>query len=379
MEPIRFRPPLYEQRYEFVKSYVDTHRPKKVADLGCSECSLLHRLKFRDCIEELVGVDIDKDVLKRKGYILTPLAIHYLEPLERSLTVTLYHGSVSEKDPALLGFHLITCIELIEHLETDVLEKFQDVLFGFMAPNSVVISTPNVEFNVLLSKKTSFRHPDHKFEWNRKEFQSWAMSIAREYNYMVEFTGVGEAKSEIKDVGFCSQIGIFSKNYAESEESINNKRNYKSVYKKVLHVVYPSIQQEKYLRKVVLNIALSHANRIKTNFIHNLFPEDEEKTNMADHEKEPCVVSRWLSTLPTSAESEEGKGKPPFLEGDAIHVPLETLFAIPKVKKLCGSLDVLRNMMNGEITLSNDGSAVVYPLHVDDDLDSDISSLISAC
>ncbi|KAM3915201.1 small RNA 2'-O-methyltransferase [Leptodactylus fuscus] len=374
MEPIRFRPPLYEQRYEFVKTYINTHKPKKVADLGCSECSLLHKLTFWDCIEELVGVDIDEDILKRKGYTLSPLPIYYLEPLERSLTVTLYHGSVSEKDPALLGFDLITCIELIEHLETEDLEKFQDVLFGFMAPNAAVISTPNVEFNVLLSENPRFRHPDHKFEWNRKEFQSWALNISRQYNYTVEFTGVGQAEPESKDVGYCSQIGIFRKNYTESEASMNVKKSCRSVYKRVFHVVYPSIQEEKYLRKVVLRIALSHAERMKTNFLHNLFPEDqEEKNSMVDNEKEPCVVSGWFSSLKSPAETEESVGKPPFLEGDAVHVPLETLFAIPKVKELCGSLEVLQNMMTGEVILSSNGSAIVYPLHVENDLDSDMS------
>ncbi|KAG8556139.1 hypothetical protein GDO81_017931 [Engystomops pustulosus] len=373
MEPIRFRPPLYEQRYEFVKSYINTYRPKKVADLGCSECSLLHRLKFLDFIEELVGVDIDEDVLKLKGYILTPLPIHYLEPLERALTVTLYQGSVSEKDPALLGFDLITCIELIEHLEADILEKFQNVLFGFMAPRAVVISTPNVEFNVLLSEKTGFRHPDHKFEWDRKEFQNWAMNISRQYNYTAEFSGVGEAESEDKDVGYCSQIAIFRKNYTESVESMNIKKNYRSVYKRILHVVYPSIQEEKYLRKVVLNIALSHANRMKSNFLHNLFPEDdeEEANSSADNKKEP--LSLWLSSLQTSAEIKENIVKPLFLEGDVIHVPLENLLAVPKLKELCGSLDVLQNMMTTEIQLSSDGSAIVYPLHVEDELDSDLN------
>ncbi|XP_056379491.1 small RNA 2'-O-methyltransferase [Hyla sarda] len=372
MEPIRFKPPLYEQRYEFVKSYIDTHKPKKVADLGCSECSLLHKLKFRSCIQELVGVDIDEDILKRKGYTLTPLPVHYLDPLERPLTVTLYHGSVCEKDPALLGLDLITCIELIEHLVTEDLEKFQDALFGFMAPDAVLISTPNVEFNVLLSDNSRFRHPDHKFEWNRKEFQTWAMNMSRTYNYTVEFTGVGEAGPESQDVGYCSQIGIFTKNYMETEESISNKKKYKGVYRSVLHVVYPSIQDERYLRKVVLTAALSHAECIKANFLRNLFPEEDgDQTNMADNKDKPPVLSKWLPSLQTATESNT---RPPFLEGDAIHVPIETLFAIPRVKELCGSLDVLRNMMNGEITLSADGSAIVYPLHVENDLDSDMSN-----
>ncbi|XP_069825092.1 small RNA 2'-O-methyltransferase [Dendropsophus ebraccatus] len=374
MEPIRFEPPLYEQRYEFVKSYIDTHKPKKVADLGCSECSLLHKLKFWSCIEELVGVDIDEDILKRKGYTLTPLPVYYLDPLQRPLTVTLYHGSVCEKDPALLGFDLITCIELIEHLVAEDLEKFQDVLFGFMTPNAVVISTPNVEFNVLLSENPGFRHPDHKFEWNRKEFQGWAMNISRQYNYTVEFTGVGELGADSKDVGYCSQIGIFTKNYTETEETIRNKMKYRSTYKRVLHVIYPSIQDEKYLRKAVLTTALCHAERMKSNFLHNLFPEEDEETLVtADDREQPRVSSKWLSSLQTKTQLEESNGRPPFLEGDAVHVPLESLFAIPKVKELCGSLDVFQSMMTGEVTLSADGGAVVYPLHVDNDVGSDIS------
>ncbi|XP_075038739.1 small RNA 2'-O-methyltransferase isoform X2 [Mixophyes fleayi] len=368
MEPVRFRPPLYQQRYDFVKSYVDTYMPKKVADLGCSECSLLQRLKFWNCIEQLVGVDIDEDILKRKMYTLTPLPTHYLEPLKRSLTVTLYHGSVSQKDPALLGFDLITCIELIEHLEADDLEKIQDVLFGFMAPNAAVISTPNVEFNILLSKNSKFRHPDHKFEWSRKEFQSWAMKVARQYNYTVEFSGVGEPPPEHKDVGFCSQIGVFNKNYVESEESINDKKKYTRVYKTVFHVVYPSLQEEKYLRQAVLNVALFHAHRLKTNFLHHLIPEEYDKeTNMADREKELCVQTKWFSSLQNEPVNEESNGLQPFLQENNVHVPLETLFAISRVKEICGSLEVLRNMLSGEATLSKDGSTIVFPVQLQND------------
>lgn len=61
----------------------------------------------------------------------------------------------------------------IEHLEESELKKFPEVVFGFMAPSIVVISTPNSEFNPLFPGVTLFRHPDHKFEWNRVQFQSW--------------------------------------------------------------------------------------------------------------------------------------------------------------------------------------------------------------
>ncbi|KAA0708500.1 Small RNA 2'-O-methyltransferase [Triplophysa tibetana] len=63
-----FSPPLYMQRYQFVVDYVQTNRPRKVIDLGCAECCLLGKLKFhRDCIQLLVGVDINADSLLKRS------------------------------------------------------------------------------------------------------------------------------------------------------------------------------------------------------------------------------------------------------------------------------------------------------------------------
>lgn len=43
--------------------------PPQVVDLGCSECSLLKKLKFHREIELLVGVDINGAKVKRKMYV----------------------------------------------------------------------------------------------------------------------------------------------------------------------------------------------------------------------------------------------------------------------------------------------------------------------
>ena len=51
------------------------------------------------------------------------------------------------------------------------------------------------------------RHADHRFEWTRVEFQSWAGRVANNYGYMVSFKPVGE---EDPGVGAISQMGIFS-------------------------------------------------------------------------------------------------------------------------------------------------------------------------
>ncbi|XP_068096203.1 small RNA 2'-O-methyltransferase isoform X2 [Hyperolius riggenbachi] len=323
MEPVRFRPPLSKQRYDYVLSFVDTYKPKKVADLGCNECSLLHKLKFWKCIELLVGVDIDEDTLKLKK---------------------------------------------IEHLETDDLERMQDVLFGFMAPQRAIISTPNAEFNILLSNVPRFRHTDHKFEWSREEFQSWALKIASKYNYTVEFSGVGVPPPEHESVGFCSQIGVFNKNYVESEESISIKKQQKSVYNTVFHMVYPSIQDEKFLQKAVLNVALYHADMIKNSLLYSHFRKEGKGTAETDtepHEEE----STWPFGLQIEAKN-ENKDQEPFIQGDTVYIPLEAILAISKVKELCKSLNDLRSIIAGNVTLSSDGNAIIYPITLEDDYDN---------
>ena len=61
---IKFNPPLYKQRYQFVKNLVEQHQPQKVADLGCGDLSLLSILKYLKCVTELVGVEINEGRIK---------------------------------------------------------------------------------------------------------------------------------------------------------------------------------------------------------------------------------------------------------------------------------------------------------------------------
>lgn len=70
-------------------------------------------------------------------------------------------------------FHLSLAVCSIEHLSVSSLSCFSEVVFGYMSPVTVIISTPNSEFNSLLPGLKGFRHSDHKFEWTRAEFNSW--------------------------------------------------------------------------------------------------------------------------------------------------------------------------------------------------------------
>ncbi len=69
--------------------------------------------------------------------------------------------------------YLLFIIYRIEHLNEESLVSFPAAMFGMLSPKIIAITTPNAEFNVLFQNFTGFRHPDHKFEWTRAEFQSW--------------------------------------------------------------------------------------------------------------------------------------------------------------------------------------------------------------
>ncbi|XP_037356244.1 small RNA 2'-O-methyltransferase [Talpa occidentalis] len=360
---IEFKPPLYRQRYYFVKNLVNQHKPKKVADLGCGDTSLIWMLKFHSCIELLVGVDIDEDKLQWKGSKLSPFMGDFLSPRDLNLTITLYHGSAVERDSRLLGFDLITCIELIEHLDSEDLTRFPKVVFGYLSPSMVVISTPNSEFNPLFPAVT-LRDADHKFEWNRMQFQTWALDVANRYNYTVEFTGVGEPPAGAEEVGYCTQIGIFQKNGTEATETCASEQCREHIYKAVFTASYPSLQQKRFRQLVLINEVFREIQSMRRKFVQSLKPEDEREL---DHKSKATGHSKTCIALvgPVFTEAEKTnieKSPKPFCVGNKFYVPLERLLAYPKVNRLCDNIEALKTLIADSVRLNSDGSAVKVDL-----------------
>uniref|UniRef100_H0X936 Small RNA 2'-O-methyltransferase n=1 Tax=Otolemur garnettii TaxID=30611 RepID=H0X936_OTOGA len=357
---IQFKPPLYRQRYQFVKDLVDLHQPKKVADLGCGDTSLIRQLKVFPCIELLIGVDIDGDKLRWKGEKLAPVLGHFLQPRELNLTITLYCGSVVERDSRLLGLDLITCIELIEHLDSDDLARFPEVVFGYLSPSMVVISTPNSEFNPLFPAVT-LRDSDHKFEWTRMEFQNWASHAANLYNYSVEFTGVGAPPAGAESVGFCTQIGVFRKNGGKAAESCVLEQH---AYKVVFTASYPSLQQERFLRLVMVSEVSRQVESLRVRYLRRLKEQRDKELGNEPADTGPEAPMLCFGPAFTEVERDRIKKSPkPFCVGNKFFVPLKRLLAYPKLNRLCISEERMRSVIASSLILSCDGSAVVVEFH----------------
>jgi 3' terminal RNA ribose 2'-O-methyltransferase Hen1 len=119
-------------------------------------------------------------------------------------------GSLSYRDKRLVGYDAAAVVEVIEHLDESRLAAFERVLFECARPATVVLTTPNVEYNVRFSTLPAgrFRHRDHRFEWTRQQFQSWARGVADRFGYQVQFHPVGP---EDPEVGPPTQMGVFTR------------------------------------------------------------------------------------------------------------------------------------------------------------------------
>jgi hypothetical protein len=101
-------------------------------------------------------------------------------------------------------------VEVIEHLDPPRLPAFERVVFEFARPATVVVTTPNADYNVRFENLPAgrLRHRDHRFEWTRREFQDWAEAVGRRFGYTPRFLPVGQVDAE---VGSPTQMAVFSR------------------------------------------------------------------------------------------------------------------------------------------------------------------------
>lgn len=200
--PIR----LWEQRIGAVLSAVRAVDAKTVLDLGCGEGKLLKPLLQDKAFERLVGMDVSWRSLENAR---RRLYIDQMPDAQRR-RIELIHGSLMYRDKRLAGFDAATVIEVIEHLDPPRLAAFERVLFECAQPKTAIITTPNSEYNIRFGTLPAgqFRHKDHRFEWSRQEFSSWANDIGERFGYSVRFVPVGPEDSVL---GAPTQMGVFTR------------------------------------------------------------------------------------------------------------------------------------------------------------------------
>ena len=196
---------LNEQRLNSVVAALKSANAKRVLDLGCGEGKLLRALHADRSFDEIVGVDVSHRSLQMAQ---ERLRLERMPERQRQ-RLKLIHGSLMYRDKRLSGFDAAAVVEVIEHLDQPRLAAFERVLFEFAKPASIVLTTPNVEYNARFETLPAgkFRHKDHRFEWTRSEFQGWAGAMAHRFGYAVRFLPVGPEDSAL---GAPTQMAIFT-------------------------------------------------------------------------------------------------------------------------------------------------------------------------
>jgi 3' terminal RNA ribose 2'-O-methyltransferase Hen1 len=195
---------LHQQRLAAVLATLKESGARRVLDLGCGEGRLLSLLLKERQFTEIVGMDVSYRTLEIAAERLN---LDHLPPLQRE-RIRLLHGSLMYRDARLHGFDAAAVVEVIEHLDAPRLAAFERVLFEFAHPQTIVLTTPNIEYNTLWESLPagSFRHRDHRFEWTRAEFAAWTQEMCARFGYRVRLLLVGPEEAQ---VGAPSQMAIF--------------------------------------------------------------------------------------------------------------------------------------------------------------------------
>ena len=194
---------LHEQRLDTVLRELLRCGARSVLDLGCGGGELLLRLAREAQFDRIVGIDVSSDALRDARTLLQA------EPGALAGRVELVEASFAVPDPRFAGFHAAAMVETLEHIDAHRLSSVELAVFGGYRPATVVVTTPNSEYNPIHGTPAgSFRHPDHRFEWPRAKFRAWARGVAGRNGYRVAFSDIGEPDVEL---GSSTQMAVFTR------------------------------------------------------------------------------------------------------------------------------------------------------------------------
>ncbi|MFI6355704.1 3' terminal RNA ribose 2'-O-methyltransferase Hen1 [Streptomyces sp. NPDC050743] len=197
--------PLAVQRREAILAALRDSGAARVLDLGCGQGELVRELLKDVRFTEIVGLDVSVRALTIAS---RRLKLDRMGERQAS-RVKLVQGSLAYTDNRLKGYDAAVLSEVIEHLDLPRLPALEYAVFGHARPRTVLVTTPNVEYNVRWETLPAghARHGDHRFEWTRAEFRSWAHTVAERHGYTVEFGPIGPDDPE---VGPPTQMALFA-------------------------------------------------------------------------------------------------------------------------------------------------------------------------
>ncbi len=201
---------LHDERLNWVRDRLKESGARRVLDLGCGEGKLLKLLVQEPQFAHIAGMDVSTRSLAK--------AARWLGSSPSKERVNLFQSSLLYRDSRLTGFDAAAIVEVVEHLEPFQLTAFEANVFGHARPETVILTTPNRDYNVRFGMdEGTFRHPDHRFEWTRAEFRAWAQGVATRYSYKLHLGAISTDVLLKDEVGAPTQVGVFRLENVEDE------------------------------------------------------------------------------------------------------------------------------------------------------------------
>ncbi|SEQ16951.1 3' terminal RNA ribose 2'-O-methyltransferase Hen1 [Lentzea xinjiangensis] len=196
---------LAAQRKDAVIGVLKDVRAKRVLDLGCGGGALLRALVQEPEFTEICGVDVSAKALQEAA---RKLRLDRVPDGVRE-RITLRQSALTYADAALAGYDAAVLMEVVEHVDPSRLPALEHSVFVVAKPRTVLVTTPNVEYNPLFDTlpEGQPRHSDHRFEWTRAEFAQWAGGVAARRGYEVRYLPIGPEDAER---GAPTQMAVFT-------------------------------------------------------------------------------------------------------------------------------------------------------------------------
>ena len=200
------RKPLAIQRREAILAILRELGAQRVGDFGCGSGVLTRALLGEKQIERIVAVDVSVRALQLAA---RDLNLDRMPDRQRE-RLQIFQSALTYRDDRLAGLDAAVLMEVIEHVDPERLPALERAVLGFAAPATVLVTTPNAEYNPQFATLPAgaMRHRDHRFEWTRAQFRSWAENAADTHGYQVSFRPVGP---EHPDAGPPTQLAVFTR------------------------------------------------------------------------------------------------------------------------------------------------------------------------
>ncbi|CAM5214653.1 Ubiquinone biosynthesis O-methyltransferase, mitochondrial [Ureibacillus acetophenoni] len=195
---------LNDLRYEkIVETIGNLPYKETIVDLGSGEGKLSEKLGFINGVKEILAIEPSESAslqaLKR---------FEKVRDSEKFQMPKQIIGSLYYFDERLKNKDIIILCEVIEHIDEYRLPKVMKTILQQYQPKTLLITTPNKEYNNVYNMGEDYRHTDHRFEWTREEFRKWCELSNDLQQYDLTFDGIGE---EHEQYGYPTQMCIFTR------------------------------------------------------------------------------------------------------------------------------------------------------------------------